>query len=66
MRPLNCLLGLSSKDVVPLEPKQRKRIDQIEVYGTGRREAESDNEQKVKQDNDAFKLLVLQPQPQRY
>ena len=65
MRPLDCFLGLSSKDVVPLEPQQRKRIDQIEVYRTRRREAESDDQQKVKQNNDAFQLLVLQSQPQR-
>ena len=64
MRPLNCLLRLSAQNIVEFESEQREGIDEIEVDGSGRRKAESDDEQKVQQNDYSIKLLVVQAQPE--
>ena len=64
MRPLNCLLWLSPQNIVQFESQQREGIDKIEVDGSGRRKAESDDQQKIKQNDYSIKLLVIQPQPE--
>ncbi len=38
-----CLLWLSPEDAVPLESKERKWVDKVEVDGSGRGKAECDD-----------------------